>query len=88
MLPLGLTGPLQRTLRTTNSIENLTGGIECYTRNVKRWRRVQMVQRWVASALLDAEQHFRRVRGFLDMRYLVRALDALSPPEADVERVA
>ena len=88
VLRLGLTGPLQRTLRTTNSIENLNGGVERYTRNVKRWRGGQMIQRWVASALLEAEQHFRRVRGYRDMRHLVRALDALSPPEADVKRVA
>ena len=47
-----------------------------------------MIQRWVASALLEAEQHFRRIRGYRDMRHLVRALDALAPPEAGVERVA
>ena len=63
VLRLGLTGPLQRTLRTTNIIENLNGGVERYTRNVKRWRGGQMIQRWVASALLDAEQRFRRIRG-------------------------
>ena len=88
VLRLGLTGPLQRTLRTTNIIENLNGGVERYTRNVKRWRGGQMIQRWVASALLEAEQHFRRIRGYRDMRHLVRALDALAPPEAAVERVA
>ena len=31
-----LTGRLQRTLRTANIIENLNGGVERYTRNVKR----------------------------------------------------
>ena len=30
VLRLGLTGPLQRTLRTTNIIENLNGGVERY----------------------------------------------------------
>ena len=44
VLRLGLTGPLQRTLRTTNIIENLNGGVERYTRNVKRWRGGQMIQ--------------------------------------------
>ena len=33
---LGLTGALQRTLRTTNIIENLNGSVERYTRNVER----------------------------------------------------
>ena len=88
VLRLGLTGPLQRTLRTTNIIENLNASVERYTRNVKRWRGGQMIQRWVASALLEAQQRFRRVRGYRDMRHLVSALDALTPPEAGVEQVA
>ena len=33
---LGLRGALQRTLRTTNIIENLNGSVERYARNVKR----------------------------------------------------
>ena len=40
---LGLTGALQRTLPTTNIIENLNGSVEHYTRNVKRWRGGQVV---------------------------------------------
>ena len=88
VLRLGLTGSLQRTLRTTNIIENLNGGVERYTRNVKRWRGGQMIQRWVASALLDAEQRFRRVRGHVDMRHLISALNALAPTQVGTERVA
>ena len=72
---LGLTGALHRTLRSTNAIENLNGSVERYTRNVKRWRGGEMIQRWVSAALLDAEQRFRRVRGFRDMPRLMLALD-------------
>jgi len=72
---LGLTGALQRTVRSTNAIENLNGSVERYTRNVKRWRGGEMIQRWVSAALLDAEQRFRRVRGFRDMPRLMAALD-------------
>ena len=85
---LGLTGTLARTLRTTNIIENLMGSVERYTRRVKRWRGGQMIQRWVASALVDAEPRFRRVRGYRDLRYLVGALDALAPPAGAVADVA
>ena len=85
---LGLTGALQRTLRTTNIIENLNGSVERYTRNVKRWRGGQMIQRWVASALEEAEPRFRRVRGYRDVQYLVGALDALAPPDDVVAEVA
>ena len=30
-----------------------------------------MIQRWVASALVEAEKHFRRVRGYRDLQHLV-----------------
>ena len=76
---LGLTGALARTLHTTNIIENLMGSVEGYTRRLKRWRGGQMIQRWVRSALVEAEPRFRRVRGYRDMRYLLGALDALAP---------
>ena len=85
---LGLTGTLERTLRTTNIIENLMSSIESYTRRVKRWRGGGMIQRWVASALVEAEPRFRRVRGYRDLRYLVAALDALAPPDDAVADVA
>ena len=85
---LGLTGALQRTLRTTNPIENLNGGVENYTRNVKRWRGGAMIQPWVSAALLEAEKRFRRVRGYRDMRHLISALDALSPHVTEKSKVA
>ena len=85
---LGLTGTLERTLRTTNIIENLMSSVEGYTRRVKRWRGGGMIQRWVASALVEAEPRFRRVRGYRDLRYLVAALDALASPDDAVADVA
>lgn len=71
---LGITEALYRTLRTTNPIENLNGSIAHYARNVKRWRDGQMTLRWVASALSDAKDRFRRLRGFRDMKPLMAAL--------------
>ena len=72
--PLGITGALWKTLRSTNPIENLTGGVAKFTRNVRRWRNGSMILRWVGSALLDAEQQFRRVRGYREMPALIEAL--------------
>jgi transposase-like protein len=80
---LGITGALYRTLRTTNPIENLNGSIAHYARNVKRWRDGQMTLRWVASALSDAKDRFRKLRGYRDMKHLMAALDkriAAAPP--------
>jgi hypothetical protein len=36
-----------------------------------------MALRWVAAALLEAEQGFRRIRGYRDLPKLVAALRAL-----------
>jgi hypothetical protein len=66
-------------MRSTNPIESLNGSVQRYTRNVKRWRGGSMIQRWVASALLDAQGRFHRVRGYRDMPKLVRALERRSP---------
>jgi transposase-like protein len=85
---LGLTGALARTLKTTNPIENLNGSIATYIRNVKRWRHGAMIQRWVAAALRQAEQHFRRVRGYRDMPQLIAALDAARQSQTRTAKIA
>ena len=72
---LGITGALYRTLRTTNPIENLNGSIAHYTRNVKRWRDRQLTLLWLASALDEAKDRFRKLRGHRDMKSLIQALD-------------
>ncbi len=49
-----------------------------------------MIQRWVSAALLEAQKYFRRVRGYREMRHLIRALDAvdaLSPHFAELSKV-
>jgi putative transposase len=65
---------LERTLSTTNPIENLNGAIRRVTRNVKRWRDGSMIRRWVATAVLEAKRGFRRVRGCKGMPALVHAI--------------
>ena len=72
---LGVRGALYRTLRSTNAIENLNGGIGRFTRNVKHWQGGEMLLRWVGAAVVHASLGFRRLRGYADMRTLVAALD-------------
>jgi transposase-like protein len=72
---LGVAGALYRTLRSTNAIENLNGLVGHFTRNVRRWRDGQMLVRWIAAALDEARQSFRRVRGYKDIPKLIAALD-------------
>ncbi len=77
---LGIKGALYRTLRSTNAIENLNGGVATYTRNVKRWRGGRMIPRWVGAA--EVQRGFRRVRGHDDLPKLVTALTSHSAQEA------
>ncbi len=72
---LGIPGPLYKSLRSTNAIENLNGTVGFHTRNVKRWRNGLMIQRWVAMALTEAEKKFRRINGCGAMDHLIAALD-------------
>ena len=37
------------------------------TRRVSRWKDGKMVLRWVASAFLETEKHFRRIQGYRDL---------------------
>jgi hypothetical protein len=72
---LGVTGALYRTLRSTNAIENLNGLAGHFVHNVRRWRDGTMLVRWIATALQDAQQRFRRIKGCGEMPALIRALD-------------
>lgn len=71
---LGLTGALEKSLRTTNPIENLNSGIRRISKRVKRWRGGGMVLRWAAASALDAEKRFRRLKGYKAMPFLLAAL--------------
>ena len=78
-------GPrLTATLSSTNPIENLNGSIRVITRRVKRWRGGSMAMRWTATALLEAEQRFRRVKGYREMPALIASLKALCSSTCNV----
>ena len=81
-LGLDVDGALYRTLRSTNVIENLNGSVATYTRNVKRWQGGSMILRWVTSAVIDASERFRRVRGYRELDILIAQLLQI---EADQE---
>ncbi|HWK31268.1 MAG TPA: IS256 family transposase [Terriglobales bacterium] len=89
VLKLAITGSLYRLLRTTNPIENLQGTIRRVTRNVRRWRSGSMAVRWVATALLEAESRFRRIKGVSDLPRFLRALDrTVGTDSRDVQKIA
>jgi transposase-like protein len=65
---------LHKCLATTNIIESPQGGVERRTHNVTRWRDADMVERWVASAWVLTEKHFRRIDGHADLWALAAIL--------------
>lgn len=71
---LQLPPSLYKCLGTTNVIESPQSGVQKRTHNVTRWRSADMVERWVASAWLLTEKHFRKVIGHRDLWTLAVAL--------------
>lgn len=71
---LGLGPSLLRTFKSTNPIESMISVGRTVAGNVKRWRNGQMVLRWTAAGLFEAERQFRRVNGYREMPMLRRAL--------------
>jgi len=73
---LRLPEALERTLSTTNPIENIQSGIRRVCKRVTTWKGGSMILRWVGAALVEHRRGFRRLRGHAGMRALVAALRA------------
>jgi transposase-like protein len=78
---LGIDGRLAITLTTSNPIESMLSIARSTNRNVTRWRDGQMVLRWTAAGMLNAERSFRRVKGYKQMPHLVEASHRHAHPE-------
>ncbi len=85
---LKLPPSLYQCLGTTNLIESPQSGVQKRTNNVTRWRDADMVERWVASAWLLTEKHFRKVVGFRDFWTASVILGREENPAAPKQRVA
>lgn len=72
---LQLPDVLRRSLLSTNIIESAFSRYRDVTRNVKRWRNDNQKRRWAATALLEAERSFRRIKGCRSMSVLVAAIE-------------
>ena len=78
---LGIDGRLAKTLTTSNPIESMISIARTTNRNVTRWRDGQMVLRWTAAGMLNAERSFRRIKGYKQMPQLVDALRRHAHPD-------
>lgn len=72
---LGLPEQLRRSLRSTNILESANNGVRDRSRNVKRWRNGEQIERWTAAALLETEKKFRRIKGHKLLSMLIIALN-------------
>jgi putative transposase len=78
---LGITGTLAKTLTTSNPVESMISIARTTNRNVTHWRDGQMVLRWTAAGMLNAQRSFRRVKGYKQMPQLVAALHRHAHPD-------
>jgi len=85
---LGVDGRLARTLTTSNPIESMISIARATNRNVTRWRDGQMVLRWTAAGMLNAERSFRRIKGYKQMPQLAAALKRHAHPPHPTCRTA
>ena len=76
---------LERSLTSTNVIENLNASVRLLTRRVRRWQGGTMILRWVAAAIGEAEQGFRRVRGYQHIPLLVQRIRPADSKPSDQE---
>src|SRR5438128_1098797 len=74
VIRLGLPEELRRSLGCTNAIESLMAVLRQVCRNVKGWRDARMALRWTATAMLEGEKGFRRLKAHKQLPILRAAL--------------
>lgn len=80
---LNVPATLNRTFLSTNLIENVMLNFRRHTDRVTKWNlKTDQVERWTSSALLLAEEGFRKIRHHQDLPRLLAALGGLRPPPA------
>ncbi len=78
---LNVPATLNVTFLSTNLIENVMLNFRRHTDRVTKWDpKTDQVERWTSSALLLAEEGFRKIRHHADLPRLFAALGGLRPP--------
>ena len=75
---LKITGLLKKTLYSTNPIESMFSTVRQYEKNIKRYRGSVMLQRWLATVMLEAEQGFRRIKGYQSIPDVIARIEEQS----------
>ena len=79
---------LRKTLSSANVIESTFSIVETVCRNVKRWRDVNPMERWIASGLVVAERQFRKVIGYREIPMFVASMETAAIKKPIAKRAA
>lgn len=82
---LGMFEKLGTSLKTTNCLENLNRQLGIYTNRVCRWTNSDQRRRWVATALMEIEPGFKKIKGYKYLPELREAMSLLARGKNQVE---
>jgi transposase-like protein len=71
---LGITGELARCLATTNVIESPNSVVRRVSGRVTNYKDAEMALRWTAAGFIEAEKSFKKLRGYADLKILIKGL--------------
>jgi putative transposase len=67
---LGITGCLRQSLRTTNIMESAFSSVRRYMGRVSKFKDEAQMELWLGRSILEAERHFRSLKGSRQLRKL------------------
>lgn len=73
---------LRKTLHSTNPIESMFSQVSTKMGRIKVLKKGKMAQRWVATALLEAEKRFRTIKGHLQIQEVKDRMRSLQIQQA------
>lgn len=71
---LGITGLLRKSLRTTNIMESAFSSVRRYMGRTSKFRNEAQIELWVTRSILEAERHFRSLKGSRQLKKLRESL--------------
>lgn len=88
---LGVTGDLYKVLHTTNGIENLFSSVRHREHNIKNYNpnyrgkncKGKLTQRWLAAVFKKAEENFRTVKGFEQIKSIIDRIEKIQIESVD-----
>jgi transposase-like protein len=88
---LGVVGDLYKSLHTTNAIENLFSSVRHREHNLKNYnpnyrgkhRKNKLSERWLVAVFLKAEENFKRVQGYEQIKSVIEAIEKMQTQKVD-----